>query len=59
VLRAGDYVAEALMLPAEGREELRVLDGRGIEKVALDCLSAPKRIGEPVADTQTVAFPYF
>jgi hypothetical protein len=31
-----DDLAEALMFPTEGREEFRVLDGLGIEKVALD-----------------------
>jgi hypothetical protein len=40
-----DHLAEALVFPTEGREELRVLDGLGIEKVALDCFGAPKRVG--------------
>jgi hypothetical protein len=54
-----DHLAEALVLPTEGRHQLGVLDGLGIEEVALDRFGAPKRVGEPVADTQAVAFPYF
>jgi hypothetical protein len=33
------------MFPTEGREQLRVLDGLGIEKVALDGFGAPQRVG--------------
>lgn len=59
MLGAGNDLGEALMFPPQGREEPRVLDGLGIEKVAFDGFGAPKRVGEPVADAQAVAFPYF
>jgi hypothetical protein len=44
------------MLSAEGRHQLGVLDGLGIEKVALDLGGAPERVGESVADAQALAF---
>jgi hypothetical protein len=47
------------VLPSERRHQLGVADGLGIEKVALDRFGAQQRVGEPVADAQAVAFPYF
>jgi hypothetical protein len=54
-----DHLAEALMLPTEGCHKLGILDGLGIEKVALDRGGAQERVGEAIADAQAVAFPYF
>jgi hypothetical protein len=54
-----DDLAEALMLATERRQQSRVANGLGIEKIALDLGGAPERVGETVAETQTLALPYF
>jgi len=59
LLGALEDLTEALVLPTEGCHELGILDGLGIEKVALDCGGAQERVGEAIANAQTVAFPYF
>lgn len=54
-----DDLFEALVFPTEGCQELGILDGLGIEKVALDRGGAQERVGEAIANAQAVAFPYF
>ena len=44
------------MLAAERGEELGVPDRLWIEQLPLDLAEAPERLGEPIAETQTVAF---
>ena len=47
------------MLPTERCHQTGIANGLGIEEIALDLGGAPERVGEPVAEAQALALPYF
>jgi len=47
------------MLPTERGHQAGIANGLGIEEIALDLGGAPQRVGEPVAEAQALALPYF
>jgi hypothetical protein len=54
-----DHLLQSLTLPSERSKRTRVAHGLWVEQQSLDLGSPNERVGEAIAETQVVFFPYF